>query len=301
MSNKPIVAPPEQVGPDYSIYAYGDNGIFKIIRFKSTAPRVCVPSDKKRKGNTEKMESSLSRTRRTLLELGLCNPWDWFCTFTISKDKHDRVDLQGWYKRFSQWLRDQRKKGLEVAYVLVPERHKDGSWHAHGFMKGNMELVRFSDLRRAGVKIPDKLVNGDFWNWPAYQEKFGFCSFGRLRSPVGAAFYVTKYITKDQGRNVDTVNAKQLYCSQGLRRAQKHGDIYGYCGYLDQFLENHYDFCDTGMTRVEDGLDWSFAMEYMLVESLSLDDPWEDDLPPEVLEIDTYMEAVQIVLDGFST
>lgn len=296
LSNNPIVASPELVGPDYSIYDYR-NGIFKIIRFRSTAPRLLPVGGNKKKGNDHKLDAAISRARRVVMELALCNRWDWFCTFTISKDKFDRSNLIKWRDSFTQWLRDQRKKGLDIAYVLVPEKHKDGSWHAHGLFRGNVPLVSFADLRSSGHCVPDKLVNGDYFNWLAYQEKFGFCSFGRIRYPVATGFYVTKYLTKDLSDHVSQVGLHLYYCSKGLERSVKHGDVYGYCAYLDDFLVNDYEFVSTGMTHVKDGLGWDFALEYMEVEPLvdfqavqDAKDPWG---------VDDYMEVVQLALDGF--
>lgn len=294
LSHSSIIAPPDFVRPDYSIYDYR-NGIYKVVRFKSTAPRLCPPSERKKKGNDHKLDAAISRARRVVLELALCNPWDWFCTFTISQDKFDRDNLIKWRDSFTQWLRDQRKKGVDVAYVLVPERHKNGSWHAHGLFRGNIPLVSFSALRASGIKVPDKLVDGGYFNWLDYQKKFGFCSFGAIRDPVATGFYTTKYLTKDMSDHVSQVGLHLYYCSKGLERSLKHGDIYGHCGYLDTFLSNEYEFCDTGMTHVKDGLGWDFALEYMDIQPLF---DASDDQQTGVY-VDDYMEATQIALDGF--
>ena len=291
MHQNPIVAPPELVRPDYSIYDYR-NGMYKVIRFRSTVPRYISVEARSKKGNDSKLAPAISRARKVVLELALCNPWDYFCTFTISKDKYDRDNLIKWRDSFTQWLRDQRKKGLDVAYVLVPEKHKDGSWHAHGLFRGNMELVSFADLWAQGVRLPSYLVNGGYLNWPDYQKKFGFCSFGHIRNRVATAFYATKYLTKDLSTHVSDVGLHLYYCSRGLERSEKHGDIYGGCAYLDGFLTNKYDFCDTGMTHVNDKLGWDFALEYMAIEPLETEDEY-------IQEVDQYMEAVQMTLDGF--
>lgn len=295
LSNNSIVVPLDDARPDYTIYDYR-NGIYKVVRFRSTAPRLALPSERMKKGNDHKLDASLSRARKVVLELALCNQWDYFCTFTISKDKYDRDNLAKWRDSFTQWLRDQRKKGLDVSYVLVPEQHEKGGWHAHGLFRGNMRLVPFSDLRYKGIPVPDKLVHGGYLNWPEYQQKFGFCSFGRIRNPVATGFYVTKYLTKDMSALVSQVGLHLYYCSNGLERSNKHGDIYGFCTYLDSFLTNKYEFCDTGMTHVKDGLGWDFGLEFMAVESL--DDVFPEDVQSE--EVDQYMDAVQIVLDGFT-
>ena len=91
------------------------------------------------------------------------------------------------------------------------------------------------------------------------------------------------------------------YPSRPLNRAVKHGEIYGYTSAFDKWLVNHYDFCDTGMTHVKDGCDWTFGMEYMdadLLESVSFDDP------AAAPEVDIYFDVIddlleQQVLDGF--
>lgn len=289
------MAPPELIRPDYTIYDYR-NGIYKVVRFKSTAPRLLPASAKRKKGNDKKLDSAISRARRVVLELALCNRWDWFCTFTIAQDKFDRSNLIKWRDSFTQWLRDQRKKGVEVAYVLVPERHKDGSWHAHGLFRGNIPLVSFAGLRASGAKVPDKLVAGGFYNWVDYQKKFGFCSFGAIKDPVATGFYVTKYLTKDMSDHVSQVGLHLYYCSKGLERSNHHGDIYGHCAYLDGFLEHHHEFCDTGMTHVKDGLGWDFALEYMDIQPLDDFSVCQD---KDSWGVDDYMEATQLALDGF--
>lgn len=299
MSDRPITALPELIGPSYNIYKYTDQ-IYKVVHFKSTAPRVGRVDKSQDVHHDNKLDASLSRSRRVVLELALCNDWEYFCTFTLSGAKYDRKDLQGWYKRFTQWIRDQRKKhGAELKYVLVPEQHKDGSWHMHGLFFGlGSLLVPFSDIRAQGIPIPHYLVNNGFYNWPAYQKKFGFCSFGIVRNRVAVGFYVSKYITKSLQESCVAVGFHLYYASQGLNRATLHGEVYGECGYLDKFLVNHYDFCSTGMTALKDSLDWTFGMEYMDFPALvafGYDEPDES----IVQEFESYFEGVQEKIDGF--
>lgn len=294
MGHSQITELPELVSADYNIYSYA-RGIFKVVHFKFTAPRLGPGPREKHEKYDNKLDASLSRARRTVLELALCNEWDYFCTFTLSQDKFDRFDLGAWCKSFTQWMRDQRKKGYDIAYVLVPERHANGAWHAHGLMKGNMPLITFREERKQGRVLPDNLVFNGWMDWPAYRDKFGFCSFDYVKDPVRCGFYVTKYLIKDIGRNVTDLGKHLYLSSQKLNRAEFHTDIYGHCGEMDKFLTNHYDFCDTGLTHVKDGLDWTFGLEYGCIE------PLEFDKPPEAVQasVDDYMEAVQSVLEGF--
>lgn len=295
MSISPITSPPELVRPDYSIYRYTDK-IYKIVRFKSTVIPLRLADRSKFEKHDDKLPAALSRARRVVLEIGLCNQWEYFCTFTISKDKHDRFNLVKWRDTFTQWLRDQRKKGYEIKYLLVPERHKDGAWHMHGFFSGvGPLLVPFREERKQGLKVPDKLVEKGYYDWPAYREKFGFCSFGVLHDPVAAAFYIIKYLTKEMQSSSMAVGLHLYYCVQGLNRSEKHGEIFGSCTYLDQFLENDYEFCKTGMTHTKHGLGWEFALEYMDFEPL-----YDDHASDLTAVADELYEMVQLTMDGFS-
>lgn len=291
----------EPLRADYNIYRFTDQ-IYKIVRFNSTAPLGVHKERGEHQHYENKLDASLSRTRRMILEKALCNDWNYFCTFTIAESNFDRKDLVTWHQRFTQWIRDQRKKyshmGLDFPFLLIPEQHKDGSWHMHGLF-GDISplLVSFRDMRSQGIKVPDYLVNNDYWNWPDYQKKFGFCSFGEIRNKVAVSFYVTKYMTKELGQRVQDVGLHLYYPSRGLNTATFHGDVYGVCAYLDKFLVNHYDFCSTGMTHVKDGCDWAFAVEYMDFEMLET----FGSEPDEVLvrEFEDYFDGVQSMIEGF--
>lgn len=294
-------------GPDrdHSVYRYTDQ-IYKVVQWYTVQVHYGPGPKAEQKHYEDKLASSLARSRRVILEKALCNPWDWFCTFTIAKDKADRSDLAVWWGKFSQWLRDQRKKGYNIRYLLVPERHKDGSWHGHGLLAGvpESELITFRDMDLQGYRtaegrrLPRKLRNSGYFNWNAYQEKFGYCSLGKIKDPVAAGFYITKYITKDQDRMVKDVGLHSYYVSRGLQGATKHVDFYGRDPFVDSLLVNKYDFCATGMTHVKDRLDWTFGMEFVdftQLAPLPMDvDPSGDVVHPAQIEADTYYEFEQM-------
>ncbi len=296
----PVYDPSEIILPTYRLYHFR-GGVYKIVKFKRRSAFLFHGQKKtETPKHEEKLDSSISRTKKVVLELALCNNWEYFCTFTLSKDKHDRSDLDKFHSRFTQWLRDQRKKGLDIKFLLVPEKHKDGSWHMHGLFSGiGAELVSFHDLWKQGRKLPRKLVTGDFYNWPAYEEKFGFCSFAFIRSSVAVSFYVLKYITKDLVDSSRSVGLHLYYASRGLNRSDLHAEIYSSSAYLDGFLENDYQFCRTGMTKVKDGLDWTFGLEYVDFEPLTPSHETQ-----ETQEIEKYCDKVhdimQMTFDDYS-
>lgn len=249
--------------PSYNLYQFSDN-LFKIIHFTNPLRRLkgSEEVDRAPKGNDRKMDQAISRAKRVVLEKALCNDWDWFGTFTLDPTKYDRYNLDKFYKDFTQWIRDQRKKtGCKIVYLLIPEAHKDGAWHMHGLLRGVPGTVSFKSIRDQGEFVPNKLVWGDYFNWPGFAAKFGFCSLGRIRNAEASGFYVTKYIGKSLQDSDIPVGKHLYYASIGLSRPLLRGEVYGESAWLDQFTVNHYDFCDTGMARSDRGFDWDYAMD----------------------------------------
>lgn len=287
----------------HSVYRYTDQ-IYKVIQFYSVYPHYGPGSKETQNHYDKKLDSSVSRTKRVILEKALCNPWEWFCTFTIAKDKFDRKNLVVWRDTFTQWMRDQRKKGFPIQYLIVPEQHKDGSWHAHGLFSGlpGSELVSFKDMDKRGYRtaqgrrLPPKLRNSEYRNWIAYQEKFGFCSFGAIKNPIAAGFYITKYITKENDRMVQDVGLHSYYASRGLQGATKHLDFFGRDPEIDRLLVNKYDFCSTGMTHLKDNCDWSFCYQFADFSDLEpLEFTSEQEKSAPELEADDYYEFEQLI------
>lgn len=298
--------PPALVGPDYNIYRY-TNDVYKVVHFKT--PRSLVPkprTPKKAEPSEKKSESALSRARRNVMELGLCNDWKYFCTFTLDKEKYDRHNLSDFKADFTQWIRDQRKKykklgiELDAKFLLVPELHQDGAWHIHGLL-GDITpvLVSFAEERVNGMKIPDKLVDGGYFNWPGYMKKFGFCSLGIIRDRVATGFYVSKYITKSLSETNEALGVHTYIPSRGLNRAELYGGVYGACSILDSCLVNKYEWVETGMATPADGIEWDWAMvpfgDKSQVQMLDFASA------PEKTEryFEAFYEGVQQALEGF--
>lgn len=299
---RPIEALPELIGPDYSIYRYQHN-FYKVIRFTSTAPRFGHVIHRSEDGpkNTDKLSQSISRARRICLELALCNEWKWFATFTIAENNYDRKNWEGYYEKFTDWLKRLRKKhGIsQIDYLLVPEQHADGSWHMHGFFTDAITpfLVSFKDLWDSGADVPYKLVCDGYYNWPSYQKKFGYCSLGLIRNQTATAFYVTKYISKSFQEGCSRVGLNLYYATRGLNRSVLYGDVYGRNNFLDLSLQNHYQHCSTGFIRLnrepgDDPLLDIIEQQELTLYHMELEDPAE-------AEADSFYEMMQTCIDGF--
>lgn len=234
------------IQPLYTVYCYTDF-LYRVVKFKRRSEGLRL-RDAEGEGPQERFMQSYCRSRSMVLQYGLCNPWDYFITITVSPKRFDRWDLDAIYKYLAQWLRDYRRRyGIDLAYLLVPERHKDGAWHFHGFIRG----IVYSHLSRfiRGIH-PDRLVNGGFLNWGQLGKAVGYVSLAALRDPVAAAFYVVKYITKEHAH--DAFYQHLYFHSQGLKTAVPVADCYCHNSTLDSCLQHESDFCFSGWAKTSD-------------------------------------------------
>ena len=130
---------------------------------------------------------SIRRAKAQLRRLALANEFTHFVTLTLDKDKIDRYDPVIIAKKLNNWTKNMvKRRGLR--YILVPELHKDGAIHFHGFVAGDslrMEL--------ATVVWDDRPVY-NFADWP-----FGYSTAQELYGDyLAAVTYCTKYINKQQ-------------------------------------------------------------------------------------------------------
>lgn len=189
--------------------------------------------------NEEKLETSLSRTKSKIFELALCNDWEWFVTLTLNPEYHDRKDLKTYKTKLSTWIKNyNRLHKTTIKYLLIPENHKDGSWHMHGLMMGVPEeqLHEFTKDEKLPIKILVGIAHGHkIYSWPAYEKAFGYITISKIINAESVSKYITKYITKDLLSTRIGVNEHLYYCSQGLKRAEII-----YQGKLIKDLEEEY-------------------------------------------------------------
>lgn len=242
----------EKLQPLYTVYYYTDF-LYRVVKFKRRSDCIRVSDQEEVELPLDKFAQSYCRARSMVLQYSLCNKWDYFITITVDPKKFDRWCLDDIYKYMSQWFRDYYKKyGSKIRYVLVPEHHKDGAWHFHGLISGICPSHISSFV--PGIH-PQKLIVAGYQNFGKLASVVGYTSLSPLRNPVGAAFYVTKYITKEHARS--GFYEHLYYCSRGLSTARPVADCYFYEPRLEDSLEFDCDFCACGWLRNED---FSFAM-----------------------------------------
>lgn len=168
--------------------------------------------------------NNIVRAKSTIQQLGACNPWEYFVTFTIDPQKFDRYDFSVFYKSFSKFVNNyKRKTGIKFSYVFVPEQHHDGAWHLHGLINGlPLEHLRLFTLdEKLPYYIRNKLHDGQcVYDWTAFSEKFGYTIVEPIRNAATAASYITKYVAKGFGNDERFKNAKLFIPSLGLKRAE---------------------------------------------------------------------------------
>ena len=147
------------------------------------------------------------RARAAVREIALCNPFSYFVTLTLDKEKIDRYDMKVITRKLNDWLGNRvRRNGL--AYVLVPERHQDGAIHFHGFFNNALKVVESGHFDKNGHVI---------YNLPAWD--FGFTTaielYGDYHSAVG---YVCKYI----GKQGEKPGGRWYYSGGALAKPEVH-------------------------------------------------------------------------------
>ena len=173
--------------------------------------------------NDQKLDNNICRARSKIRDYGFCNDWSLFVTLTLDPSKMDVFDLSALNRTLSQWFRDYRKKyGVNVKYLLIPEKHKSGAIHLHGFLLGLpvSHLRLFHSSEHLPYYILNQLSQGKLlYTWPAYEQKFGYVVVEPIRNKDRAVSYITKYVTKDLALAVSDLGAHLYYSSQGLAKA----------------------------------------------------------------------------------
>lgn len=149
-----------------------------------------APREAGKKSEGEDQLRSMRRARAKLRRLALANDFEYFVTLTLDQTKIDRYDPKVITKALRIWLDNMvRRKGLR--YILVPELHRDGALHFHGFFAGrDLAVVDSGHRDQTGATI---------YNLP--QWSLGFTTAIKLRGEYPRAVaYVCKYIGKQYGQ-----------------------------------------------------------------------------------------------------
>lgn len=158
-------------------------------------------------------ESRARSKRRALTKLrdyALSNNFQYFVTLTLDKTRIDRYDYAAIVRAMRVWCDNQvRRKGLY--YVLVPELHKDGALHFHGFFPGGVSVEDSGTIIPPGGGKPRKprskrqraewLEGGGHLVYNLPDWSYGYSTAIELYGTYSAAVaYVCKYIHKAEDK-----------------------------------------------------------------------------------------------------
>lgn len=228
--------------PTYTVYQY-NLGVYRIVKHKVFPPlNRTTPPRSPELTPAERFSQSYSRSRSVVLQCALSNEWQFFVTITVDpKLLPSRYDLDIIWGRLYRVFREYRKKSPNFKYLLVPERHKDGAWHFHGFFSG-VRICHVSNFVKGFH--PRRLVDGGFFNFPFIADSIGFVSMSPINSAVAASFYVCKYISKDF-EDADFYT-HLYYRSKGLRTASLVAQSFRSSLPIDRDLTFECQYCSSG-------------------------------------------------------
>lgn len=171
--------------------------------------------------SAESLDRAKRRARTMVRDYARSNDFMYFVTLTLDAAKvTDRYDIGAVVKDVTRWLDNRcRRKGLQ--YILVPEEHKDGAIHFHGFFNGALAAVDSGTLSNGGKprkprsKAARQRLLAEGWhvvyNIPDWC--YGFSTAIELYGERDAAIgYTLKYITKAQKK----IGGRWYYSGGGL-------------------------------------------------------------------------------------
>ena len=214
-------------------------------------------------------EQSRRRAYKRVFDYAACNEdvFDSFITMTLDPKKIERYDMAQIYPKLKNWLSDRvQRKGL--AYILVPEHHKDGAIHFHGLINSSAVQMVDSGKRiwKRGPSYGKHIYNVVDW-------KYGFTTACKLSGDYSAVCkYITKYVLKQTEGGM--IGGRYYYHGGDLK-----GPSYRYINFTSQPKGTEVKLEEAGLTVVyvtdlsdcqyeevgEDcqGLGWRFAKQIL--------------------------------------
>ena len=171
--------------PNFYELCIASRDFFLPNGWEEEKPKSSAPS-----GETDAAEllrRSIRRARIAIKDIALCNDFTHFVTLTLDKEKIDRYSWNEIIPKVNRWLSNcVQRKGM--AYVIVPELHKDGAVHFHGLLSGSG--LSFLD---SGKRTGKGQMIANLKEW-----RFGFSACIPLEGEYEKVCnYIMKYITKD--------------------------------------------------------------------------------------------------------
>lgn len=169
----------------------------------------------------ENKKRSTRRSKQGIYELARANNWEWFATFTFKDNRYDYLLCKNKLRKWLSHTKERKCPSLE--WLCVPERHRDGAYHFHALLKGDIGSI----------------IDFKGWNEEKYlftNYKLGISELERVKDTNRVSMYITKYISKDLLGDIK--NARRYFYSKGVEKPTVK-EFYSKQDLLD-FLECNY-------------------------------------------------------------
>lgn len=157
---------------------------------------------------------NMKRAKQMVWDLGRANSFDWWITLTFAPEQvDDRYDYKCCceaLKRFTKYLGKHHCR-----WLIVPDQHKDGAFHFHGLLSGDLTFTR-SLSPNTGRPLFDNHGRPRY-NIDDY--KLGYTSAVPLDGCPAVITYLTEYYTKNQKMHIPK-GCKRYWASRSLARPE---------------------------------------------------------------------------------
>ena len=137
-----------------------------------------------------KEEENLARAKQKIYDYARMNKFMYFATFTFNPAVVNRWDYDSCSDALQHFTDLMGKQGC--SWLIVPEQHKDGAYHFHGLISGNLKLTQAINAK-TGLPMFDKTCR------PIYNIlnfKYGHTEVTEIGNQARVATYVAKYFSK---------------------------------------------------------------------------------------------------------
>lgn len=201
----------------FILYNYNNSGFYRLVELKNTTSSL-AKSQQVKTPNTSTDNiyyNNISRSKKSVKELALCNDFNFFVTITIKND-YNRYNIDNVFYFLQKFCKKYKRKFSSFSYVFIAEYHKNGAIHFHGLCNLPFEAIQLDLYRRTIKNQKDDRFYHTFSS--LIFDNFGRNTFDYITSKDKISSYILKYITKDCIRT----SSHRLYtCSRGLKHADK--------------------------------------------------------------------------------
>lgn len=200
----------------YILYNYNNSGFYRLVELKNTTSLAKSQQVKTPNTSTDNIYyNNISRSKKSVKELALCNDFNFFVTLTIKND-YNRYNIDNAFYFLQKFCKKYKRKFSSFSYVFIAEYHKNGAIHFHGLCNLPFEAIQLDLYRRTIKNQKDDRFYHTFSS--LIFDNFGRNTFDYITSKDKISSYILKYITKDCIRT----SSHRLYtCSRGLKHADK--------------------------------------------------------------------------------